>query len=187
MKRTKRNKKLNGFQLKQQKQQRQQNQQTNNETDDLMKNLLTEDFVKNLYQKGDNKGINDFRNKLINTGFFNELDFIPMKSSHERISYRGNIKIYDCGDIIFRTDIPELKEYLDENLLGNGLPNTIFFERDLQKKYPVPMIVGGNWKKDNWNVYQNDIDNKPYEQRGRYELENSTKTIDDMNFIRESK
>jgi len=49
------------------------------------------------------------------------------------------------------------------------------------------MIVGGDWKKDNWNVYQNDIDNKPYDQRGRYELENSTKTTDDMNFIRENK
>ena len=55
-------KKLNGFQLKQQKQQRQPNQQTNNEIDDFMKKLLTEDFVRNLYQKGfSKKGLADLK------------------------------------------------------------------------------------------------------------------------------
>jgi len=112
-------KKLNGFQLKQQKQQRQPNQQTNNEIDDFMKKLLTEDFVRNLYQKGfSKKGVDHIIDEFIGKtgGLFSDTDFIPFKSSHERISYRGNIKIYDCGDIIIRTDIPELKEYLDENL-----------------------------------------------------------------------
>lgn len=144
----------------------------------FMEGLKQKDFVKNLVKNGKTNEIKNFMGGL--KGFFGDT-IIPIKSSKERITNKGNIRIYDCGDLIIRTDIKELKEELDKKLLNEGLPPLL---GKLQDKYPVPIVIGGYWKKDNWNVYQHELDTLSYGDRGRYEEENSDKTQKDMEFIR---
>lgn len=144
----------------------------------FIENMKKKDFVKNLIKNGKTNEMKNFMGGL--NGFFGDT-LIPFKSSKERITNKGNIRIYDCGDLIIRTDIKELKEELDKKLLNEGLP-PLFIET--QNKYQVPIIIGGEWKKDNWNVYQHELDTLPYSERGRYEEENSVKTQKDLEFIR---
>jgi|TARA_B100000315_G_C14134848_1_gene388597 hypothetical protein len=106
-------------------------------------------------------------------------------SSPLRRKVKGSITEWDCGDLIIRTDIKELKQILDDRLIdGDGL--SLMERNTLQNKYGVPTIVGGMWKKDNWNVYKDDF-KKPYEERGEYELESNgeptIKTKEDILFI----
>ena len=106
-------------------------------------------------------------------------------SSPLRRKVKGSITEWDCGDLIIRTDIKELKQILDDRLIdGDGL--SLMERNTLQNKYGVPTIVGGMWKKDNWNVYKDDF-KKPYEVRGEYELESNgeptIKTKEDILFI----
>ena len=178
MRKQKRNKKLKKKPIRSNRKKR-VNKKSNK--DSFINNLKTKGFVENLERNGDIDGLREFQNQMKKELGFRDVDFLPFKSSEERITDKGDVRIYDCGDMIIRTDFPELKKILNEKLLGNGLKN--FIHNDLQERYSVPLIIGGFWKKDNWNVYKDDMD-KPYKERGRYEYENSQKTPEDMNFIR---
>ncbi len=179
MKKQKRNKKLNKKPIRSNRKKKRVNKKSDKNS--FINNLKTEGFVENLQKNGDIDGLREFQNQLKKELGFRDVDFLPFKSSEERITDKGDVRIYDCGDMIIRTDISELKEYLDEKLLGEGLPN--FISNNLQDKYPVPVIIGGQWKKDNWNVYKDELD-LPQDKRKGYEYENSNKTSQDMNFIR---
>lgn len=181
MKKQKRNKKLKKKPIRSNRKKKRVNKKSDKNS--FINNLTTEGFVENLQKNGDIDGLREFQNQLKKELGFRDVDFLPTKSSDERITDKGDVRIYDCGDLIIRTDISELKEFLDEKLLGEGLPNGYWMMSDIQETYPVPFIIGGQWKKDNWNVYKDDM-KKPYKERGRYDFENSDKTPQDMNFIR---
>jgi len=79
----------------------------------------------------------------------------PIRSNRKkkRVNKKSPVKSYNCGDMIIRTDVPELIKELDEKL-SRGMTFKELYE--LQDKYPVPIIVGFGMK-DNWNVYKDEL------------------------------
>ena len=65
------------------------------------------------------------------------------------------VKVYDCGDLIIKTDLPQLQKELNEKFSKGGMSFMELYK--LQDKYPTPILIGGFGKKDNWNVYQSDM------------------------------